>query len=247
MCSPPRVARILVVEDDEHLAGAIRQTLEADGYEVRVALDGGRALAMLAETTFEAVLLDLLLPVADGYEVCASLNAICPRPRVLMITALGEAGDVLRGFDAGADDYLVKPFGLAELRARTRALLRRGDGSPRQPPEGVDEPPVIEEAGFVVRISSAGALSPQVLYRGEEVTLGSREQALLAVFLRRPGMVLSRDTIRRALWGPDSEVSDNAVDQRVSELRRALAKGTSSCAIESVHRVGWRFRGERAE
>lgn len=227
-----------MVEDDAELRTAMRLYLADEGFEVIEAEDGGRALDLVldlqrrgAAGAVDAVVLDLLIPRLNGREVCYRLRqAGCWVP-VLIATAYGDVEDRILGFHDGADDYLVKPFSLVELVARLRALLRRA---------------AVGSGGLVV----AGKLRLDPLSRrawsGDvEISLSPREQEVLAFFMRRPGIVLSRQVVHRGVWGDDASVSINSVDQHVAHLRRKLGGLSELVNIETVQGVGYCLRVKR--
>jgi DNA-binding response OmpR family regulator len=231
------VARVLVVEDDRELAAAVAATLTDEYYDVSVAGDGEEALELARASAFDAALVDLLLPGLAGSEVCRVLREVSPHTSVLVMTALGSPDDVLRGFESGADDYLVKPFGLAELRARLHAVLRR-HGPPPSAPSGVGTAVVHSFGGLHLDTESG-----RVWVRQAEVHLRPRERALLEVLLRSPGLVLTRRTIKAAVWGAGSGagVADATILYHVSQLRRSLVAAGAGCVIETVYGLGWRL------
>ncbi len=225
---------VLVVEDDADLRSAVRRYLSEEGFTVEEAESGDEALAVLLDAArggpvaVDAVVLDLLLPRLNGREVCYRLRrAGCWVP-VLIATAFGEVDDRILGFQDGADDYLVKPFSLAELTLRLRAVLRRtspgGDGR-------------LVAGELRVDLLARRAWSGPV-----EVTLSPRELEVLAFFVRRPGIVLSREVVRRGVWGAQASISSNSVDQHIAHLRRKLDWSLAGAEIETVQGVGYRLR-----
>ncbi len=229
---------VLVVEDDAELRSAMRRYLTEEGFRVQEAADGDVALGVLLETAYrgtsgavDAVVLDLLLPRLNGREVCYRLRqAGCWVP-VLIATAYGEVEDRIQGFHDGADDYLVKPFSLAELVVRLRAILRRAVGGG----EG-------HIAVGTLRLAPLGRRA----WSGEvEISLSPREQEVLAFFMQRAGIVLSREVVRRGVWGDDATVSSNSVDQHIAHLRRKLKKLSATVGIDTVQGVGYCLRVKR--
>ena len=229
---------VLVVEDDAELRSAIRRYLTEESFDVQEAADGDEALGVLLEPTHhgtagsvDAVVLDLLLPRLNGREVCYRLRqAGCWVP-VLIATAYGEVEDRIQGFHDGADDYLVKPFSLAELVVRLRAILRRAVGGG----EG-------QLAVGTLRLDSVGRRA----WSGEVgISLSPREQEVLAYFMHRAGIVLSREVVRRGVWGDDATVSSNSVDQHIAHLRRKLRGLSAMVGIETVQGVGYCLRVKR--
>jgi len=216
--------RLLLVEDDAMIGEAIRTGLKRDGFTVDWVFDGGSADQVLRTETFDLVLLDLGLPRKDGLEVLQALRARRQDVPVLIITARDAVSDRVQGLDAGADDYLVKPFDLDELAARIRALLRRKSGRPE---------PWIEHLGVVLEPAQH-----RVLREGREVDLSPREFALLQLLLERPGTIHSRAQIEERLYGWGEEVESNAVEVHIHGLRRKLGADF----ILNVRGVGYRVR-----
>ncbi|MFI7447541.1 response regulator transcription factor [Nonomuraea sp. NPDC049714] len=226
------LARLLVVDDEPALREALQSSLEFEGYQVVTANDGQAALEELARTPYDAVLLDVMMPRLDGLTACRRLRAAGDHVPVLMLTARDAVGDRVSGLDAGADDYLVKPFELDELLARVRALLRRGALSAGEP-----EPTL-----------SFGDLKMDPATR--EVTRGERrldltrtEYLLMELFLAHPRQVLTRDQILAEVWGFDFEPSSNSLDVYVMYLRRKTEAGGQSRLIHTVRGVGYVLRG----
>ncbi len=224
------VAAILLVEDDESLRLALADNLEAEGHAVEVAADGAAARALLAAKRFELVLLDVMLPDTDGYTLARELRAARNPARILMLTARTLEDDLVRGFEAGADDYLEKPYRLRELLARVKALLRRGA-------EPV-EPEVLSLPGFALDLPSRRV----VREGGGEVELTKTEFELLAYFLRKRGQALSRDQILDAVWGEGIVVDERTVDNFVLSLKKKLGwSSVSGFAFRAIRGVGYRF------
>jgi DNA-binding response OmpR family regulator len=213
--------RLLLVEDDPMVGEAVREGLRQDGYVVDWVRDGKAADTALAAHAFAAVLLDLGLPRKDGLEVLRSLRARRDPLPVLVITARDTVSQRIEGLDAGADDYLVKPFDLDELSARVRALLRRASGRPA--PAIAHGPLAIDPATREVRL------------RGSPVALSAKEYALVAALTERPGIVLSRAQLEERLYGWGEEVASNAVEVHIHNLRRKLGDDT----IRNVRGVGY--------
>ncbi len=227
---------ILVVDDERPVRDSLRRALELEGYRVELAEDGEQALERLdLEPPPDAVILDVLMPGADGLEVCRRLRASGMRVPVLMLTARAEIDSRVAGLDAGADDYLPKPFALAELLARLRALLRRlgsGDG------EGE------VEGGDVLRFGDL-ELDPgtrEVHRAGHPIELTRTEFSLLELFLRNPRQVLTRSIIFERVWGYDFGPSSNSLDVYIGYLRRKTEAGGSSRLIHTVRGVGYALR-----
>ena len=222
--------RLLVVEDDIKMAALLKRGLEREGYAVDVAASGGDALWAGREFPYDAVVLDAMIPGPDGFEVCRRLRAAGRWMPVVMLTARDAVEDRVRGLDAGADDYLTKPFSFAELYARLRALLRRDTG----------ERPVTLRAGDL-RLDPAG----RVVRRGStEVVVSTREFSLLEFLLRRKGEVLSRSEILDHVWDFAYDGTSNVVDVYVRYLREKVDRPFDRRAIETVRGTGYRLRAD---
>jgi two-component system, OmpR family, response regulator MprA len=227
---------ILVVDDERPVRDSLRRALELEGYRVELAEDGEQALKRLdLEPSPDAVILDVLMPGADGLEVCRRLRASGMRVPVLMLTARAEIDSRVAGLDAGADDYLPKPFALAELLARLRALLRRignGDGDS----DAVDDD--------VLRFGDL-ELDPgtrEVHRGGDPIDLTRTEFSLLELFLRNPRQVLTRSIIFERVWGYDFGPSSNSLDVYIGYLRRKTEAEGKSRLIHTVRGVGYALR-----
>jgi len=220
--------RVLVVEDEVRMAALLKRGLEEEGHAVDVATDGPNGLWLATENPYAAVILDVMLPGFDGFELCRRLREAGVWAPVLILTARDEVGDRVRGLDAGADDYLVKPFSLLELAARLRALARRDDRS---------RPTVLGEGDLKLDPASKRA------WRGEtEITLSPKEFSLLELFLRHPGAVLTRSQIIDAVWDFAYDGTSNVVDQYVNYLRRKVDAPFARHDIETVRGMGYRLR-----
>ncbi len=223
--------KILVVDDERAVRDSLRRALELEGYEIELASDGEEALGRLQlEFPVDAAILDILMPGIDGLEVCRRLRASGNHVPVLMLTARAEVDSRVAGLDAGADDYLSKPFALAELVARLRALLRRaGNG---------------DESSDVLRFADL-ALDPgtrEVKRAGRAIELTRTEFSLLELFLRNPRQVLTRSIIFERVWGYDFGPSSNSLDVYVGYLRRKTEDGGGSRLIHTVRGVGYALR-----
>jgi len=222
--------RVLVVEDELRMAALLKRGLQEDGYAVDVASTGPDAIWQATEFAYDAVLLDLMLPGLDGIEVCRQLRGAGRWVPVLMLTARDAVEDRVRGLDAGADDYLTKPFSFAELSARVRAMIRRG---------AIERPTELQVADL--RLESATRRA----WRGEaELRLSAKEFALLELFLRHPDEVLTRTRILEHVWDFAYEGGSNVVDQYVLYLRRKIDRPFGVDQLETVRGAGYRLRGE---
>jgi two-component system response regulator MprA len=220
--------RVLVVDDDPAVSGALNRALRLEGYEVSLAIDGPQALEEIAVRPPDAVILDIGLPIIDGLDVCRRLRAADNDTPVLMLTARDAINDRVQGLDAGADDYLVKPFALAELLARLRALLRRR-------PEDSDE---------VLRFADL-SLDPvtREARRGDRLfTLTRIEFDLLELLLRHPRQVLTRELILDRVWGYTFDSGTNSLAVYVGYLRRKTEAGDESRLIHTARGVGYVLR-----
>jgi two-component system OmpR family response regulator len=216
--------RLLLVEDDVKLCKALARGLEHEGYEVHLAHTGDDALARSGEHDYDAMVLDLMLPGIDGFDVCRSVRERDEYLPVVMLTALGEVSDRVRGLDLGADDYLVKPFSLDELLARLRAVIRRGPS---------ERPAPVRVEGV-----RADPLNGTVSWESGEAVLTPREFELFVFLLRRPGIVVSRAQLLSELWGEKFEGSPNVVDVYVGYVRRKLT-GSGAPALRTVRGEGF--------
>ncbi|MGH2781454.1 MAG: response regulator transcription factor [Thermoleophilaceae bacterium] len=220
--------RVLVVEDDPRMAAAIRRGLRFEGLVVDLAAGGEEALGKARATEYEAVVLDVMMPGLDGFETCRRMRADGIWAPVLMLTARDAVEDRVRGLDGGADDYLTKPFSLAELTARLRALARRGP---------VERPAVLEVGDL--RLDPAA----REVRRGEaEIELSAREFALLEALMRRPGQVLTQPQLLDAAWDLGYEQRSNVVEVYVRYLREKIDRPFGVRSIETVRGVGYRLR-----
>ena len=220
--------RILLIEDDERLCEAVAFALRREGYDVDVAHEGDDGLRWALQRAHDLVLLDRMLPVLDGLTVLRRMREAGVATPVLLVTALGAVGERVEGLDAGADDYLVKPFDLEELLARVRAMCRR----PRR----------LEEPGEFAWGDVALDQGRKTLRRGEgRCSLSKREAALLEAFLKNPRQVLTREVLLTRVWGPDAGVEDGNLDNYIHFLRRRLASVGSRLEIRTVRGVGYRL------
>jgi two-component system, OmpR family, response regulator len=222
--------RVLVVEDDVKMAALLRRGLAEEGLSADVARTGDDALWMAAATEYDAIVLDVMLPGADGFEVCRRLREAGRWAPVLMLTARDAVEDRVEGLDAGADDYLTKPFSFAELLARLRALARR-------PP--LERPAVVEVGDL--RLDPA---TRQVWRDGAEIDLSAKEFALLETFMRRPGEVLTRYQLLEHCWDYGYENRSNVVDVYVRYLREKVDRPFGRSSLETVRGAGYRLRRE---
>jgi DNA-binding response OmpR family regulator len=222
---------VLIVEDEPKIADFLRRGLTFEGYQVQVAYTGEEALAMVREASPDLIILDIMLPGIDGMEVCRRLRKNHPDLPILMLTARDAIPDRVAGLDAGADDYLVKPFAFDELLARLRALLRRA-----RPPE----------PGEVLRFADLTMnTTTREVWRGERpVDLTAREFDILELFLRHPRQVLTRDLLYERIWGYDYGGESNIIEVYIRYLRAKLEAAGEPRLLHTVRGVGYVLREE---
>jgi two-component system phosphate regulon response regulator PhoB len=219
---------VLIVEDEAPLVTLLRYNLEREGFAVTEAYDGEEALLRVAEDKPDALLLDLMLPLVSGLEVCRQLRRM-PTTRslpIIMLTARGEESDRVRGLDSGADDYVVKPFSPSELIARLRSVMRRS-----QPSLAED---ILRYADVAMDL-----VAHRVTRGGDSVHLGPTEFRLLRHFLQNPGRVFSREQLLDRVWGRDSDIEARTVDVHIRRLRKALNAGDRTDLLRTVRSVGY--------
>jgi two-component system, OmpR family, response regulator len=220
--------RVLVVEDDTRMSRLLKRGLEEEGHAVDLAGDGPEGLWLATENPYATIVLDVMLPGFDGFELCRKLRAAGVWVPVLMLTARDAVNDRVRGLDAGADDYMVKPFSLLELAARLRALVRRDDRA---------RPVLLAEGDLKLDPASKRA------WRGSsELQLSPKEFSLLELFLRHPGTVLTRSQILDAAWDFAYDGTSNVVDQYVTYLRKKIDVPFGRHDLETVRGMGYRLR-----
>jgi two-component system response regulator MprA len=222
----PPMTKLLVVDDDPALSRTLRRALTVEGYAVDCAADGVEALDRLGGTEYDAVVLDVSMPRLDGLALCRQLRAQRDRIPVLMLTARDEVRDRVSGLDAGADDYLAKPFALDELNARLRALLRRAA------PE--DSEGRLSYGELVLDLQTFRAARA-----GRQLELTRTEHRLLELFLRNPEQVLPRDVIYERVWGFDISLTSNSLDVYVGYLRRKTEEAGEPRLIQTVRGIGF--------
>ena len=218
--------KVLIAEDDSSVRKAVQRVLELENYQVTAVNDGQAALEALSKSRFDLAVLDVMMPFADGLTVCKEARHRGIDVPILLLTARVEVGDRVAGLDAGADDYLVKPFVVDELLARCRALLRRN------------------ASGSSVSILRVGDLTLNTLsrevHRGErEIMLTKTEFDLLELLMQQPGTVISRDTIYEAIWGYNFETNSKSLDVYIGYLRRKTEEGNESRVVYTVRGVGY--------
>lgn len=225
--------RILLVEDNQKMARFIRQGLVEHGYAVDVAAVGTDGEEMACTEPYDLIVLDVMLPEQDGVSACRNIRRRGVKTPVLMLTALSTTGDKVQGLDAGADDYLTKPFEFDELIARVRAMLRRGQAQ--------------ESSALKFDDLELDLIKRSVTRAGQKIKLTSKEFALLEYFMRHPERVLTRTTIGEHVWDMNFDSDSNVIDVYVSMLRRKIDKGFSRKLIQTVVGTGYRLSLEESE
>ena len=223
--------RILVIEDEPGLRLAVKDELEFEGFDVTVAEDGPGGLAAIRRSAPDLVVLDLMLPGQNGFQICQTIRSEGIRTPVIVVTARGQEVDKVRGLELGADDYLTKPFGLAELVARVRAVLRRTRHDD-------DQRDVLESTPIKVDLRRHRAFKAD-----RELHLTDMEFRILALLLKRRGDVITRDEFLKQIWGDEVYVTHRTVDTHVASLRKKIEDDAEHPVyIKSVRNVGYRFR-----
>ena len=225
------MARLLIVEDEQAIALALEDDLTLEGYQVAVVYDGLSAVRLARDEVFDAILLDVMLPGKDGFEVCRELRRSGIKTPILMLTARAQEAEKVLGLEVGADDYVTKPFGVRELRARIAALIRRSQG---------DVPVALVRVG-----DSEVDFTRAEIRRGDTVVaLTPLEFKLLQAFLRARGRILSREQLIAEAWGPNTFVSDRVVDNHIGSLRKKMGDdGAEPRVLRNVRGLGYCFDG----
>lgn len=228
--------RVLVAEDDADLRQGLIDLLEGEGYEVFPAGDGKEALNCYRQQAPDLALLDVMMPELSGYDVCREIRKSDTRTAIIMLTAKGEEIDKVIGLELGADDYVTKPFGLHELRARIAAVLRRLRNNQQGPPASLPEQ-------FHIGQALVDRKTYQVSTGNQSQSLTSREMKLLEIFHSRPNEVLSRNDLLNAAWGVDYFGTTRTLDQHIAQLRKKIEPDPASPQfLLTVHGVGYKFQ-----
>lgn len=220
--------RILLVEDDRRLSESLKFQLEKEGFTVDACEAGDDGLHFILQGAYDLILLDRMLPGMDGVTVLKRMRRENVASPVILLTALGELGDKIEGLDAGADDYIVKPFAFGELMARIRSISRR--------PQAWEQSKALEVGDLRLEPGSKELAGP-----GGTCSLSKREADLLEAFLKNPGQTLPRATLLMRVWGPDAEVEDGNLDNYIHFLRRRLRSLNSALHVKTVRGVGYRL------
>jgi DNA-binding response OmpR family regulator len=222
--------RVLIVEDERKMANLLKSGLHDEQHEAAIAHDGRDGLELALTGGFDAIVLDVMLPGLDGLEVARRLRSAGNRTPILMLTARDTVRDVVRGLDAGADDYLTKPFSFEEFFARLRAVSRRG--------------PILQTPQLQVADLVLDPASHQVTRAGQPVALTRKEYQLLELLMRNHGRVVSREKIIEALWGADTDVESNTLDAFIKKVRQKIDAGGGKRLIQTVRGFGYRCQEE---
>ncbi|MBD3917529.1 response regulator transcription factor [Paenibacillus sp. PR3] len=224
--------RIFVVDDDEKITSLLRRSLAFEGYEVHIANDGQSGLKLLQQDDPDLLILDVMMPIMDGWEVCRRVREAGSNVPVLMLTAKDDIQDRVKGLDLGADDYLIKPFALEELLARVRALLRRK-------PDKQESDNRLQFEDLTLDLDSREALRA-----GRRIELTAKEFDLLHLFMQNPRRVLTRDSIMDKIWGYDYSGESNVLEVYIAMLRQKTEVGSEKRIIQTVRGTGYVLRGE---
>ncbi len=222
--------RVLLVEDDKKISAALSKGLKAEGYAVDSASDGVKGEELASINNYDIIILDIMLPKQDGWQTCANLRKRKILIPILMLTALDDVSDKIKGLDSGADDYLPKPFHFGELLARMRALLRRGNEIKSS---------VIEKYGLKLDLNTHIASR-----EGKEISLSTKEFVLLELFMMNPKKILSRETISEHLWDMNFDPRSNVIEAFVKFLRQKIDKDFEKQLIQTVRGSGYIFRDD---
>ncbi len=220
--------RILLIEDDRKISAALSKGLKSESYAVDLAYDGIAGQQLAEINSYDIIILDIMLPKQDGWQTCANLRKGNIRTPILMLTALDDVTDKIKGLDSGADDYLAKPFHFGELLARMRALLRRGNEI---------KSAVLEKFGLSLDLNTHTASR-----EGKEIQLSAKEFALLELFMMNPNKILSRETISEHLWDMNFDPRSNVIEAFVKFLRQKVDKDFNKQLIQTVRGAGYIFK-----
>jgi DNA-binding response OmpR family regulator len=221
-------ASVLIIEDDPALSRGLKDNFEGQHYHVSIARDGREGLAAVLMNPPDLLLLDIMLPKVNGYEICRAIRAQQLEMPIIMLTARGQEEDIIRGLELGADDYVTKPFSIRELLARAKAFLRRHQAT--------------SSAVFQFADCKLDLKAHKLFRNGREIALTTKEFRLLEFFAKRPGRALTRDQILDAVWGNDIVVNDRSVDRCVTTLRAKIeADPHHPACLQTIRDIGYRF------
>lgn len=229
-----RGSSVLIVEDDPAMLRGLKDNFEAQDYRVQLARDGREGLSAALANPPDLLILDIMLPKVNGYEICRALRGKRLEMPIIMLTAKGQEEDIVRGLESGADDYVTKPFSIRELLARAKAFLRRRDA--------------VTSAVFQFGDCKLDFAAHKLFRNGREVSLTTKEFRLLEFFTKRPGRALTRDQILDGVWGNNIMVNDRSVDRCITTLRAKIeADPRHSCYIQTIRDIGYRFESAGSE
>lgn len=228
--------RLLVIEDEPTLSRLLSYNLTSEGYEVVVAEHGQTGFDTAMQQDFDLILLDLMLPGMNGFEIMSKLRGEGIKTPIIILTAKNAEQEVVEGLKSGADDYITKPFGVAELLARVAAVLRRSNGQEEREPTAVSDEAQISLGALTVYPEKY-----EVTLNGEQITLRPKEFEVLLYLARKPGVVMTRDDLMNAVWGFDYIGGQRTVDVHVSSLRKKLELDPGSVHIDSIRGVGYKL------
>jgi two-component system, OmpR family, alkaline phosphatase synthesis response regulator PhoP len=231
------MSKILIVEDEQHLADGLRFNLEAEGFDVEIASDGSIAIKILDETKFDVVVLDVMMPEVDGFEVAKTMRSRGDFTPILMLTALGNPEDVLQGFAAGTDDYLAKPFDLNIFLARLNGLIRRRDWLQKEKSHNLGDQ-------FAINDKTIDFANLELITKEETIKLTLMEAKLLRHLIENKGQTVSRKEILHDVWSLHEDTDTRAIDNFIVRLRRYLEDSpTNPKILQTVRGIGYRFIG----
>jgi DNA-binding response OmpR family regulator len=223
--------RILIIEDDKHLVWSIKSKLEKNGYPVDFETDGLAGQERAVSFSYDLIILDIMLPKADGFAVCEYIRRNGIDTPILMLTARDYIGDKVHGLDCGADDYLPKPFSYPELYARIRALIRRANGHP--------------SVEFVIKDLCINTSKKTVLYEGKEITLTYKEYAILEYLAINKNGIVTQEMLEEHVWGSDNHIFSNVLEVFVSRIRKKLNPDDREAVIKTVNGLGYVIKDEK--
>lgn len=228
--------KVLVIEDESTLSRLLSYNLTQEGYETTTVENGAEGLQVALKNTFDLIILDIMLPGMNGFEILSRIRATGNRTPIIVLTARNAEQEVVQGLKNGADDYITKPFGVAELLARVSAVLRRTSSEDKKQATTIPEERVITLGDLLIYPDKY-----EVVLNGEVIILRPKEFEVLIHLVKRPGVVISRDDLMNVVWGFDYIGGERTVDVHVSSLRKKLELGQQSVRIESIRGVGYKL------
>ncbi|MDY6862289.1 MAG: response regulator transcription factor [Thermodesulfobacteriota bacterium] len=233
--------RVLIAEDDGNILAGLVDTLESEGYKVSPAHDGEQALSLFKNNTFDLVLIDIMMPGKNGYDVCREIRTLDDNIAIILLTAKGEEIDKVVGLQIGADDYITKPFGVHELIARITAVLRRS----KRNPDGLKKEKLQTPKCFAFGDAIIDVRQFRLTKEGKVIDLSERELRLLQLFFLHPNEVLSREQLLNNVWGIDYYGTTRTLDQHIAQLRKKVETDPAKPRfIKTVHGIGYRYEND---